>query len=84
MVKESKETTLWADVKPEMMSDEDREEDFYIRHPPSYRSKALQKFIDKLETRLNQEKELTPSWSVGQVLLLISISKYYQHLRSGQ
>ena len=60
MVKEGKEATLWAEVTPEMMSDEEQEEDYYMRHPPSYRSKALHQFITKLDTRLDKEKGTHP------------------------
>ena len=60
MVKEGKEATLWADVIPEMMSDEEREEDYYTRHPPSYRSDVLERFITKLDARLDQEKGAHP------------------------
>lgn len=60
MVKEGREASLWADVLPDMMSDEERVEDFYVRHPPSYRSKALSDFINKLETRLGKEKSTHP------------------------
>ena len=39
-MKEGRESVLWADVTPEMMSDEERDEEIYVRHPPSYRSKS--------------------------------------------
>ena len=53
MVKEGRERELWADVLPEMMSDEELNDDgTFIRHPPSYRSKAFDKFINKLDLRL--------------------------------
>ena len=58
MVKEGKESSLWADVLPEMMSDEELVEDFYVRHPPLYRSSALSDFINKLEARLGKEKSI--------------------------
>ena len=34
-----------------MMSDEELQGDIYIRHPPSYRSEILSKFIEKLDSR---------------------------------
>lgn len=34
-----------------MMSDEEKQGDVYIRHPPSYRSSTLTKFIEKLDSR---------------------------------
>ena len=42
------------------MSDEERSGDSYIRHPPSYRSKALSDFITKLDARLDKEKKIHP------------------------
>ena len=38
-----------------MMSEEEEDGGSYIRHPPSYRSKALNKFIDKLDQRLQSK-----------------------------
>lgn len=37
------------------MSDEDTNGDEYIRHPPSYRSKKCNEFIEKLEKRLSKK-----------------------------
>ena len=42
------------------MSDEERKDNYYIRHPPSYRAKVLDQFIKKLEARLDQEKGTHP------------------------
>lgn len=53
MTKDGKETDLWAEVTPEMMSDEDREGSVYIRHQPAYRSDVLNAFIKKLDSRLD-------------------------------
>ena len=46
-MKEGKEATMWAEVTPEMMSEEEfvEEENIYSRHPPSYRSNLMIKFI---------------------------------------
>ena len=60
MAKDGREKTLWAEVKPEMMSDEERSQDSYILHPPSYRSEALNTFITKLDARLDKEKNTHP------------------------
>ena len=38
-----------------MMSDEERDEEIYVRHPPSYRSKSLNCFISKLDCRLDSD-----------------------------
>ena len=55
VVKEGKEAALWADITPEMMSEEDKQEDVYIRHAPSYRSDSLNRFLEKLDQRLESE-----------------------------
>ena len=53
MVKSGKESELWT---PDMMSDEEKHDDHYIRHPPSYyRSSALSKFITKLDARCDKK-----------------------------
>ena len=56
VVKEGKETSLWLDVKPEMMSEEEKDGEVYIRHAPSYRSDSLNRFICKLDHRLETGK----------------------------
>ena len=50
-----KEGELWADVTPDMMSEEEKDGDVYIRHQPSYRSNTLNKFIKKLDQRLEAD-----------------------------
>ena len=52
-MKEGKEAQWWADVTPEMMSDEELDGNVYIRHQSSYRSDSLNTFIKKLDVRLN-------------------------------
>lgn len=47
-----KEVSLWADLTPEMMSDEEVDGDVYVRHQPSYHSELVNKFILKLDTHL--------------------------------
>ena len=49
-MKEGKEVKMWA----EMMSEEElvEEENIYLRHPPSYCSNLLIKFIKKLDIRV--------------------------------
>jgi len=48
------EAKRWAEITPEMMSEEELDEDnkVYIRHPPEYRSSTLNKFIEKLDERV--------------------------------
>ena len=52
-----REKKYWSDVTAEMMSDEEKDGDTYVRHPPAYRSDQLNRFIEKLDSRL----ESTPS-----------------------
>ena len=52
VVRPGKESELWESITAEMMSEEEEHGDSYIRHQPSYRSKAFSKFIDKLDKRL--------------------------------
>ena len=53
---------MWADITPEMMSDEELDSTgkVYIRHPPSYRSDVLNKFITKLDSRCSESKATHP------------------------
>ena len=43
-----------------MMSEEEKCNDTYIRHPPTYRSKAVEKFLNKLDTRCEQQMSTHP------------------------
>ena len=51
MVRSGKEMAVWSTITPEMMSDEEKDGDMYIRHPPSYRS---QNFLCKLDERADK------------------------------
>lgn len=53
MVKEGRVAELWADVTPEMKSEEEKVEQMYIWHPSAYPSQSLDKFISKLDIRLD-------------------------------
>ncbi len=44
VVKEGRETELWSQVPPEMMSEEEEENGIFVRRPPSYRSDSLNTF----------------------------------------
>ena len=55
MVRQGKETKFWADVTADMMSEEERVGDVYVRHPPHYRSEKLNKFIRKLDERASKK-----------------------------
>lgn len=54
-MKGEKEKCYWNDISLDMMSEEDRVGDQYIRHPPAYRSEKVKKFINKLEKRLEKK-----------------------------
>ena len=56
VLKDGKEAELWSEVSPEMMSDEEREGEGYVRHQPHYRSLSLNSFIKKLDSRLDSTK----------------------------
>ena len=47
-----KEFSHWKDVTAEMMSDEEKVDDIYIRHRPSYRSEKFCNLLIKLDERL--------------------------------
>lgn len=46
-------------ITPDMMSDEEKVENTYIRHPPSYRSERLQKFLIMLDERAEKSQSKT-------------------------
>lgn len=50
-VKGTKKAQYWSDITAEMKSDEEKQGDVYILHPPSYQSSSLTKFIEKLDSR---------------------------------
>lgn len=53
-----KEKKYWADVTADMMSDEEKIGDEYVRHQPSFRSDRLNRFIQKLERRLESTRSM--------------------------
>lgn len=50
-VRGAKERKYWNDVTVDMMSDEERAGEKWVRHRPSYRSELFNRFIDKLDCR---------------------------------
>ena len=60
MVKNAKEKKLWQDVTPDMMSDEEKIGEKYVRHQPSYRSDSLNKFVTKLDSRGDKKMSAHP------------------------
>ena len=51
MVRKGRESKHWESVTPDMMSDEEKRGDIYIRHQPHYRSDRFNSFIEKLDER---------------------------------
>ena len=60
VVRSGRESELLEEVTPDMMSEEEEEGNGYIRHPPSYRSKGLNKFTAKLDKRLDTKQSKHP------------------------
>lgn len=58
-IKSAKEAKQWQLITPEMMSDEELVGDEYIRHPPSYRSVKLNRFLNKLDLRAERNNTRT-------------------------
>ena len=60
MIRSDREAKLWEDITPDMMSEEEKCDDTYVRHPPSYRSKAVYKFLCKLDNRCKKQMSTPP------------------------
>ena len=58
-VRNEKEAKLWQMITPDMMSDEEILGDVYIRHPPTYRSDKLNKFLSALDQRAEKSHAKT-------------------------
>ena len=54
-MKAGREAEKWRDVTAEMMSDEEKRGDVYVRHRPDYRSDRFNTFIDKLDKRCEEK-----------------------------
>lgn len=54
-----KELKHWKRITADMMSEKEESGDCFIRHRPSWRSKKLNVFIDKIEHRLAKNKGKT-------------------------
>lgn len=50
-VKKGRESKSWKVVTADMMSDEEKTDDTYVRHQPEYRSEKFTAFLDKLDER---------------------------------
>ena len=55
-----KEQEYWKHITPDMMSDEEKKGGVFIRHQPSYRSKALSSFLMKLDRRAAEKSTHQP------------------------
>ena len=60
MIRSDREAKLWEDITPDMMSEEEKCDDTYVRHPPSYRSIAVYKFLCKLDKRCEKQMSTHP------------------------
>jgi len=49
VVHPGKEADYWMDITPDMMSDEEKINDVYVRHPPSYHSEKFHNYLIKLD-----------------------------------
>ena len=52
VVHPGKEADYWKDVTPDMTYDEEKIDDMYVSHPPSYRSEKFHNYLMKLDTRV--------------------------------
>ena len=65
-MRKGREASYWCDVSAEMMSEEEKIGDNYVRHPPSYRSKKMNEFIQVLDGRAEKKGSTHPR--IGRVL----------------
>ena len=54
------EANFWHQITPEMMSDEEKQGEVFIRRQPSYRSQELNKFLSKLDKRYEKKPSHQP------------------------
>ncbi len=62
MVKGEKESKRWNELTPEMMSEEEKNEDKFVRHPPSFRSakRKLERRLERKPSRRVHRVEKSP------------------------
>lgn len=63
-----------------MMSEEEKDGEVYVRHAPAYRSNSLNRFISKLDHRLDSD---VPNKTIHPRLDPHMISQYQQDVKSG-
>lgn len=56
-MKAGREAERWKDITADMMSDEEKRGDVYVRHRPDYRSDRFNTFIDKLDERSERKSK---------------------------
>jgi hypothetical protein len=54
------ELSYWQQLTPDMMSDEEKSGEVFVRHQPSYRSDSLNKFLTKLDSRTDKKTSHQP------------------------
>ena len=74
---------LWAEVTPDLMSEEEKEGDVYVRHPPSHRSDSSNKFIKKLDQQLDSKMDRKRHPRLRRRLGSPRVKLYHQAARSG-
>ena len=55
-MKKGKEFKSWESITADMMSDEEKRGDTYVRHQPDYRSLKFTAFLDKLDERSSRKQ----------------------------
>ena len=55
-VKKGKETKLWEFVTPDLMPDEEKRDETYVRHQPEYQSEKFNLFLNKLDMRSTKKQ----------------------------
>ena len=56
----SREMALWKQITADMMSDEEKRGDTFVRRQPSYRSEKLNSFLSKLDDRFERQHSQQP------------------------
>lgn len=56
----AKEMPLWQQITADMMSDEEKRGDLFVRRQPSYRSEKLNSFLSKLDHRFEKQHSQQP------------------------
>ena len=57
-MKKGREAKIWESVTADMMSEEEKRGETYVRHQPEYRSDKFTSFINKLDERYYKKKSV--------------------------